>query len=288
VGKTWSPAPGEPVVLRLDPHRDGLTVRIVARGVSGARESRFRRFVYAPRLWAPTLAALAVFALVSSAFATGTLRPAPPPASAPLPGEPTPTPDTRPAISMGGFVLLPPVLPTPLPPTPIPTETPARTLAEPQIPTTPDEQVEPSPEPPPPPACTNPFGIGCSGAAPPPPASKPVARRQVLPPRPTAQPPVVQPAEQATPMEDEPASAAPAAPAEEQLPPPCTNLFGIGCPPSNPPMNSVIPAPSPAAVDSSPPRGSHLEMALQVARAADENFAREVDPGARSAPPRQP
>jgi hypothetical protein len=93
--------------------------RIVERNVPLARESAFQKFVYAPRLWAPSVAGVALFLLVTTAFATGTVRPAPPPAATQAPGEPTPTPDTRPALSFGGFVLIPPALgatPTPAEP----------------------------------------------------------------------------------------------------------------------------------------------------------------------------
>lgn len=85
-----------------------LDVRISRHAVVAARDSAWQTFIYSPRLWAPSMAALALFAMVSTAFATGTVRPSPPPLPTVHPGEPTPTPDTRPMLSLGGFQLLPP------------------------------------------------------------------------------------------------------------------------------------------------------------------------------------
>jgi len=150
-----------------------LNVQLRERNVDAARESALQRFMYSPRLWASSLAALALFALVSTAFATGTVRPAPPPAPTAAPGQPTPTPDTRPRLSLGGFQLVAPVAP----PTPTPTAAPAPAQQEPE--TTPPPASPPAqPEP----VCRNPFGLLCS-APPPPPAPPPAVRR--------APPPVV-------------------------------------------------------------------------------------------------
>ena len=59
---------------------------IVERTVTPAHDTLVQRFVYSPRLWASSVAAAALFLLVSTAFATGTVRPSPPPASAAVPG----------------------------------------------------------------------------------------------------------------------------------------------------------------------------------------------------------
>src|SRR6185437_9049177 len=97
-----------------------LDVGIGDRTVAVARDSVWQQFVYSPRVWASTVATLAVFLLVSTAFATGTVRPAPPRAPTPMPGEPTPTPDTRPQLSLGGLQLVAPALP--VLPTAVPVE----------------------------------------------------------------------------------------------------------------------------------------------------------------------
>jgi hypothetical protein len=239
----WSPRPGEPVMLRLDADGAGLPVRITSRRVQPARETRLQKALRTPTIWGGALASLAVFVLVSTAFATGTVRPAPPTLPTPRPGEPTPTPDTRPALSIGGFVLQPPLQPTPVPPSLPPGEVqePAQSaLPLDGVDVAGEQSSSPLAEPTPSP-CTNLFGIGCSAAPPPP--SRPVPPRQA--PQPTQ--------------------------------------------PSTGTNQLVIPIASPAArpdpllgelqaANVGPPRGSALESALQTASAADENFAREVEP----------
>jgi serine/threonine protein phosphatase PrpC len=181
-----------------------VNVQFVERSVSPARDSLLQRFVYSPRLWASSIAAAAVFLLVSTAFATGSVRPAPPPAPSARPGEPTPTPDTRPQLAIGGFALVAPAEP----PTPTPTAEPTEVPTEAAV-------VEPLPEAPPPVEaqsdCTNPFGLLCG--APPPPA--PVRR-------PTPRP--VQPAQQA------PAQRVPVAPPS---PAPAPDTANVGPPPGS-------------------------------------------------------
>ena len=52
-----SPAPGEPVVLSLNPDAgEGVRVRIVFKTVTAARESWFQKFIYTPGIWASTFA----------------------------------------------------------------------------------------------------------------------------------------------------------------------------------------------------------------------------------------
>src|SRR5437016_3460402 len=92
--------PGEPVVLSFVGDPVGLRVRIAPRNVIAARETPLQKFIYTPRVWASTLASIAVLLLLGSAVASGAIRPAPPPAPTPAPGQPTPTPDTRPIISL--------------------------------------------------------------------------------------------------------------------------------------------------------------------------------------------
>ena len=148
---------------RVGPGSD-LPVRIAARVVSPPRETPLQRLVRTPSIWGPAIAALAIFVLVSTAFATGTVRPAPPPVPTPRPGEPRPTADTRPSLSIGGFVLQPPIQPTPVPVSPAPAQAQAQ-VDDPQA----DGGDQPSDAPAPaePPPCTNLLGIGCQPAAPP-------------------------------------------------------------------------------------------------------------------------
>ena len=134
-----------------------VPVRIAARAVTPPRETPLQRLVRTPSIWGPAIAALAIFALVSTAFATGTVRPAPPPVPTPRPGEPRPTPDTRPSLLIGGFVLQPPVQPTPLPVSPAPGQAEAPAAGGDDQPT--DEPVPAEP------ACTNLLGIGCQPPA---------------------------------------------------------------------------------------------------------------------------
>jgi serine/threonine protein phosphatase PrpC len=141
-----------------------LPVHITARVVAAARETPLQRLIRTPSAWGPAVAALGVFALVSTAFATGTVRPAPPPAPPPRPGEPRPTPDTRPSLSIGGFVLQPPIQPTPLPISPL-SQAPAQSDA-PQVVEGQDASADVNEEPAPTePACTNLLGIGCQPPA---------------------------------------------------------------------------------------------------------------------------
>lgn len=158
---------------------ESLGFGITERSVAPARDSAFQRFIYTPRLWAATLAALAMFALVSTAFATGTVRPAPPAAAIQAPGEPTPTPDTRPVLSFGGFQLIPPAVATT--PTPVPASAAdASALNSVQLtlniesaPVVDTAPAEPKPAPTQPP-CTNLFGLLCGSRPPPPPQAPPV------------------------------------------------------------------------------------------------------------------
>jgi hypothetical protein len=228
-------------------------VSIGERVVDAARDSPLQRFVYSPRLWASTLAALAVFLLVSTAFATGTVRPTPPPVPTVLPGEPTPTPDLRPKLSLGGLLLVAPE--SPATPTPVPSAPEvlgARTddgVAEDEAPT----ETPPPPEP----GCANPLGLLCGSSPPPPPPPAPAPARRTQPVR----------------------APAPAGPQ-------CNNLFGVGCPSSGgsppPPDSPVIPVASPGA--SQPRSGSDLDAALQAASIADQRFERGVTLHALSQP----
>jgi hypothetical protein len=146
-----------------------LPVDIAQRTVLPARDSVLQRFIYAPKLWASSLAALAMLLLVSTAFATGTVRPAPPSAPTVAPGEPTPTPDTRPMLAFGGLQLVPPAeLATPTPvPTPAAASQPAQldVHVEPNI----AESAPESPPPPTQPPCRNIFGLLCGSTPPAPP-----------------------------------------------------------------------------------------------------------------------
>ena len=222
-------------------------VRVTTQRVGVARETPLQRFLYTPAIWGTSLAALAVFLLVSTAFATGTIRPAPPHPSAPRPGEPTPTPDTRPALSIGGFVLQPPAAPPPArvaPPKDAgvsqPEEVVAATVNEAEPPQPPSD-AESEPPSAPPPACSNFLGFGCAPPPPPPP-------RRPAPARPVEPPPVM-------PV----AVPSPAAGAEQHI-------------------ADIRPA------HAGPPHGSALEAALQGASAADDHFAREVDPRVQGRP----
>lgn len=151
-----------------------LDVSIGERSVDAPRDNPVQRFLYSPRLWASSIAAMAVFLLVSTAFATGTVRPAPPPAPSPAPGEPAPTPDLRPRISIGDIFLVGP------PPDATPTAVPAPEVVEAHADeAAPTEDAEEPEEAPPAPSqrtqparprapaaprqavCNNVFGIGC-------------------------------------------------------------------------------------------------------------------------------
>ncbi len=233
-----------------------VPVSIAERTVSAARETRVQRLARTPGVWGPAIAALAIFLVVSTAFATGTVHPAPPPAPPPRPGEPRPTADTRPSLSIGGFVLQPPVQPTSVPVAPAPGSAT-------------DSQVGDTDQ------TAAPAGPGDASA---------------------------QAGPEDAPVPAVPADQAPPGDSLGQTLPRCTNLLGIGCsqppPPARPgrrgatPPDQVVPVASPAAIPdeslfelaaatSAPPRGSRLESALQGASAADQNFAREVDPTGR-------
>jgi hypothetical protein len=102
---------GQSVVLSLGANPEGLTVRITPRTVEAARETPLQKFIYTPRIWASTVAGLCVVVLLGTAFASGTIRPTPPPLPTRAPGEPTPTPDTRPRLLLSGFQLVAPEAP---------------------------------------------------------------------------------------------------------------------------------------------------------------------------------
>lgn len=167
-----------------------VPVRIAARAVIPPRETSLQRLVRTPSIWGPAIAALAIFALVSTAFATGTVRPAPPPVPTPRPGEPRPTADTRPSLLIGGFVLQPPVQPTPGPDAPAQAQADTPAAGGDDQPTDEPVQAEPpAPAEPLVPAespCTNLLGIGCQPPAPPPalparPAPAPINRAIPVP-----------------------------------------------------------------------------------------------------------
>jgi serine/threonine protein phosphatase PrpC len=152
-----------------------LPVSIVDRSVSAARETLLQRVLRTPSVWGPAIAALAIFVVVSTAFATGTVRPAPPPVPTPSPGEPRPTADTRPSLSIGGFVLQPPVQPTPLPVAPpAPTSAPDFQMGGGSDPSSQPAAPEEDPVPAEPP-CTNFLGVGCQPPAPPARPARPAA-----------------------------------------------------------------------------------------------------------------
>ena len=229
-----------------------IDAQVVERSVTAARDSLLQRFVYSPRLWASSLAAAAVFLLVSTAFATGTVRPSPPPAPTAIAGEPSPTPDVRPQLAIGGFEL---VAPAPLPTlTPTPTEAPE---AEP----TPDasEPIEA------PSACTNPLGLLCDAQPPPAPVPRPT-------PRPVA--PVQQVPAQQVPGQQVPAQ--PAAPPRAPVPP---APQPHDAPPQ--PGGGVVPVASPGPASESanvgPPPGSQLDRALTIASIANDQFNRSLE-----------
>jgi serine/threonine protein phosphatase PrpC len=220
-------------------------VSIGERVVDAARDSPLQRFVYSPRLWASTLAALSLFLLVSTAFATGTVRPAPPPVPTVLPGEPTPTPDLRPRLSLGGLLLEAPepaATPTPVPAAPEVLG--VRAESEPAE----DESANDSAQPPSAPGCSNPLGLLCGSPPPPPPPAAPRRNQPVRAPAPAA--------------------------------PPCNNLFGVGCPASGDappsPESPVVPVASPGArlPRADPSAGGGMDEALQVASIADQRFER--------------
>jgi len=219
-----------------------VPVSIVERTIAAARESSIQRLIRRPSLWGPAIAALAIFVLVSTAFATGTVRPAPPPAPTPRPGEPRPTADTRPFLSIGGFVLRPRGQPTPVgvalepgsvadPQSGGISEDSSQSVApgEAAVQPTPDnEPAQPAP------TCTNLFGIGCPPPAPP-----------------------------LRPMQPAPGPLNGPVPVPSPAPLPAGSIGDF------------------EVATSAPPRGSRLESALQGASVADENFAREVAPAGR-------
>jgi hypothetical protein len=221
--------------------------KIARRHVLAARETPIHKFIYTPQIWASTLASLGLLLLVSTAFATGTIRPAPPAPPTPRAGEPTPTPDTRPSLSFGGFILQEPTLPTP---TPAPSigATPAPAAPAPVAAATPTPGPSEATSPPPPspvaeePAqpCRNFFGIGCPSPPPPP---RLVPRQAPLQPAPAPPVPLAVPSPAALP---------------------------------DPELGDM------RAANTGPPRGSALESALQAASTAENNFAREVDPRLRT------
>jgi serine/threonine protein phosphatase PrpC len=216
-----------------------IDVQIGERSVTAARDTLLQRFVYSPRLWASSLAAACVFLLVSTAFATGTVRPAPPPAPTAVAGEPSPTPDFRPQMAIGGFELVAPAPRPTLTPTPTPGEGPAIEPA-PEAP----EVVEAAPS-----SCSNPLGLLCE-AAPPTPAPAPVARPT---PRPIA------------PVPPAPAQRAPAQPGEVPTQP------GGGVIPVS------SPAPAAESANLGPPPGSQLDRALKIASIANDQFNRSLE-----------
>jgi serine/threonine protein phosphatase PrpC len=233
-----------------------IDVEIVERSVTPARDSLLQRFVYSPRLWASTIAAAAVFLLVSTAFATGTVRPAAPPPPTAVPGQPAPTADTRPQMAIGGFQLVAPAPPTATP-TPAPTLTTGEAdtaLAEVSASqtTTPVVEAEDSG------SCSNPFGVLCD--APPPsvparrPTLRPVAPTVAAPPARLVRPPVQ----------------------SDQAPP-------------APPGSGVVPAASPGPAEDAagvgPPPGSQLDRALKIASTANDQFNRSLDEPVPSATP---
>ena len=239
-----------------------VDVQIVERSVAPARDSLLQRFVYSPRLWASSIAAVAIFLLVSTAFATGTVRPAAPPPPTAVPGQPTPTLDTRPQLAIGGFQL---VAPAP-PPTATPSPTDARADLGPVGPAG-SAEAEATPQPTPvedATACTNPFGLLCDAPPPTP------ARRSTpgpLAPRPTQQ---------------APAQRQPAGP-----PPPPAPVQSDQTPPQ--PDTGVVPAASPGpaqdAAGVGPPPGSQLDRALKIASIANDQFNRSLDEPLPSATP---
>jgi serine/threonine protein phosphatase PrpC len=225
-----------------------LPARIAARVVPAARETAVQRMLRNPSIWGPAIAALAIFVLVSTAFATGTVRPAPPPAPTSRPGEPRPTPDTRPSLSLGGFVLQPPVQATPVPVSPAPAQVQDAQASADQS-QDPDSQpdgtnAEPEPTEA---ACTNFLGIGCQAPVPP-----------------AAPAPPVRPAQPAP------------APLNRVLPVPSPAALVDDS------LDDL------QAANSAPPRGSRLETALQGASVADQNFATEIDRGSRELVQRSP
>jgi serine/threonine protein phosphatase PrpC len=249
-----------------------FAVDILERTVEAARDSAFQRFIYSPRLWASSLAAFAVFLLVSTAFATGTVRPAPPPAPTQAAGEPTPTPDTRPHLALGGFLLVgPPEAPTATPSAPATPEVlSVRIEAAPTEPP-PDEQAAEQPT-----SCANPLGLLCD--APPPPPRAPPRN-----PPPRAPAPARPPARQATADSEQPQDAQQPASDEQPSPESCTNLFGIGCPespsrPAAPPHVIPVASPAPAgSADAGPPAGSNLDRALRIASVANDQFNKSLE-----------
>ncbi len=227
---------------------------IVERSVTPARDSPLQRFVYSPRVWASSIAAAAVFLLVSTAFATGTVRPSAPPPPTGVPGQATPTPDTRPQLAIGGFQLVAPAPLATATSTPVPEDTPIATTA-----TAPAEETPPEPPVADTSSCANPFGVLC--AAPP---ATPARRPTPRPAQPTEVPPrLLPPVAPATP----PAPAAPAGP-----------LSGDQAPPQ--PDTGVVPAASPGpALDAAgvgPPPGSQLDRALKIASIANDQFNRSL------------
>jgi serine/threonine protein phosphatase PrpC len=224
-------------------------VSIGERVVDAARDSPLQRFIYSPRLWASTLAGLGLFLLVSTAFATGTVRPAPPPVPTVLPGEPTPTPDSRPRLSLGGLLLVAPE--SPATPTPVPAGPEVLSARAESDSVNPDES-RPQPE-----TCTNPLGLLC-GSPPPPPPTPRSTQRTGLPP------------------------ARPGSPGQSALAPTPAGSDSQGSQDPPAPENArVIPVASPAATSDSsvagPPVGSNLDRALRIASVANDQFNRSLE-----------
>jgi serine/threonine protein phosphatase PrpC len=220
-----------------------VDAEIVERSVTPARDSALQRFVYSPRLWASSIAAAAIFLLVSTAFATGTVRPSAPPPPTAVPGQPTSTPDTRPQLGIGGFQLVALAPPTA---TPAPTLTPEDTPTPEPATETPMTDTA---------SCSNPFGVLCD--APPAAPAPRVTPRPAAPTRPPQRllPPVV--------------PAQPAAPRQSDQPPPQPDTGVV-------PVASPAPASDAAAAGVGPPPGSQLDRALKIASIANDQFNRSL------------
>src|SRR5579859_417977 len=167
---------GESVVLGFGGDPAALRVRITQRNVAPARETALQKFFYTPRIWASSVASLVVVVLLGTAFASGTIRPAPPPLPTLAPGAPTPTPDTRGVFSLGGIQLvgLPAAAtatPRPAPPSSNETVQPTPGIGELTVfyPTPVDEQPTPVTDDAPPVAsvtCNQVIRLGCPNPRP--------------------------------------------------------------------------------------------------------------------------
>jgi hypothetical protein len=304
MAEEWTPGPGEPVVLSLGGSRaDAIIVHITPRVVAPARDGALQRLLWTPSAWASALALLAMFAVIGTAFATGTIRPAPPAAAAPRPGEATPTPDTRPRLAIGGLVLQPPVAAPPPPATPIPadaaapdanagaaatevvtTDAPDVATAEGSSPdhtdAAPDDGAAIA-------GCSNILGIGCPPRRP----STPVPL--VIRPQPAARPPLTHPtaaASQASQGDAPPASDA-SAPESSHADAPQTSEPDPVPPSGDAPAPLVVPAASPAARSdpelpdlAGPSPGSDLDRALHIASLANDRFNRSLTDPANATP----